>query len=61
MTWHDIDLKFYGMCQIDQREGTAIFAAIRCVLRELFAKNHGGVRSTPLHMRGLKVVFQHIG
>ena len=35
------------MCQIDQREGTASFTAIRRVLRELFAKNHGGVHPTP--------------
>ena len=30
------------MCQIDQREGTVSFVAIRRVLRELFAKDHGG-------------------
>ena len=42
------------MCQIDQREGTVSFATIRRVLRELFAKNHGGgVRSKPLQVRRL--------
>ena len=42
------------MCQIDQREGTVSFAAIRRVLRELFAKNHEGVHPTPpLQVRGL--------
>ena len=41
------------MCQIDQREGTVSFAAIRRVLRELFAKKHGG-HPTPLQVRGLK-------
>ena len=30
------------MCQIDQCEGTERFVAIRRVLRELLAKNHGG-------------------
>ena len=30
------------MCQIDQRESTVSFAEIRLVLRELFAKKHGG-------------------
>ena len=30
------------MCRIDKREGTVSFAAIPRVLRELFAKNHGG-------------------
>ena len=40
------------MCQINQREGTASFAAIRRVLRELFAKNHGGPFD-PLQVRGL--------
>ena len=30
------------MCQIDRREATASFAVIRRVLRELFAKTHGG-------------------
>ena len=30
------------MCQLDQRNGTASFATICCVLRELFAKNRGG-------------------
>ena len=35
------------MCQIYQREGTVSFAAIRRVLRGLFAKNHEEVRSTP--------------
>ena len=40
------------MCQIDQREGTVSFAAIRRVLRELFAKNHGGsIRPPPTSAR----------
>ena len=39
------------MCQINQPEGTASFAATRRVLRELFAKNRRGVRST-LQVRG---------
>ena len=44
------------MCQIDQREGTVSFAAIRRVLRELFAKNRGGGPSdTPLQVRELKI------
>ena len=43
------------MCQIDQREGTVSFAAIRRVLRELFAKNHGGPSDPPpLQVRGVK-------
>ena len=52
-----MDLKFYSMFQIDQREGTVSFAAIRRVLRELFAKNRGGwsIRPPPLQVRGLKL------
>ena len=43
------------MCQIDQREGTVSFAAIRRVLRELFAgKTMGGpFHPPPLQVRGL--------
>ena len=45
------------MCQIDQREGTVSFAVIRRVLRELFAKKHGGsIRPPPLQVRGLKLI-----
>ena len=43
---------FPSMCQIEQREGTVSFAAIRRVLRELFAKNQGGPFD-PLQVRGL--------
>ena len=43
------------MFQIDQRESTASFAAIRRVLRELFTKDHGAVHPTPLQVRGLKL------
>ena len=35
------------------REGTVSFAAIRRVLPESFAKNHGGVHPTSLQVRGL--------
>ena len=35
------------MCQIDLREGTVSLAAIRRVLRELFAKKHGGPFDPP--------------
>ena len=47
MTWHDIDLNFLQYVSIDQREGIVSFAAIRRVLRELFAKNHGGSVQRP--------------
>ena len=39
------------MCQIDQREGTVGFAAIRRLLRELFAKNLGGAFDPPTSAR----------
>ena len=40
------------MCQINQCEGTKSFVPIKCVLRELFAKNHGGsVRPPPTSAR----------
>ena len=39
------------MCQIDQRESTVSFAAICRVLRELFAKNHGGSIRPPHVLR----------
>ena len=45
------------MCQIDGREGTVSFAAIRRVLRELFAKNHGGSIRPPLQVRGLTLLL----
>ena len=46
------------MCQIDQREGTVSFAAIGRVLRELFAKNHGGsIPPTPPQVRGLRRLY----
>ena len=48
MTW---TWNFHSMCQIDQREGTISFAAIRRVLRELFAKNHGGPSDPPTSAR----------
>ena len=53
MTWHDIDLKFQSIRQIDQREGTVSFAMIRRVLRELFAKTMGSPPDPPLQVRGL--------
>ena len=34
------------MCEIDQLKGILSFEAIGRILRELFAKNHGRVRST---------------
>ena len=39
------------MCQIDQREDTVNFDAIRRVLREVFAKNHGGASDHPTGAR----------
>ena len=45
------------MYQIDQREVTVCLAAIRRVLRELFAKNHGGSIQPPLQVRGLSNLF----
>ena len=48
------------MCQIDNREGTVGFAAIRRVLRELFPKKSWGVRSTPLQVRGLNMYFYDV-
>ena len=43
------------MFQIDQREGTVSFAAIRRVLRDLFSKNHGGGPSDPPTSTRVKV------
>ena len=49
-TWN-----FHSMCQIDQREGTLSFAAIRRVLRELFAKKHGEGSVRPPRSRSARV------
>ena len=49
------------MCQIDKREGTVSFAAIRSVLRELFSKTHGGfVRPPPLTSARVKVLTLYL-
>ena len=46
------------MCQINQREGTVSFAAIRRVLRELFAKKPmGGSPSDPLSSAKVNLVL----
>ena len=47
----DAQTRFHSVCQIDQREGTVSFAAIRSVLRELFVKNHGGSVRPPTSAR----------
>ena len=50
------------MCQIDQREGTISFVAIRRVLRKLFAKKYGGsIRPPPLQVRGLTILPRMVG
>ena len=44
---------------MDQREGIVSVAALRRVLRELFAKKNMGVQCPfdPLHMRGLTLLL----
>ena len=58
MTLHNIDLKFFRvpMCHINHREGATNAASIRRVLRELFAKNHGGLFNPP-QVKELKQFF----
>ena len=50
---------FQSMCEMSQRADTTSFVTNRCVLRELFAKTHGGPFDTPTSAMVIIWITQH--